>query len=125
MDKDIIIDGVNVKDCGYYDKDSEPCSCEIWNNECEGLHCYYKQLKRLEQENDELKKQVKNQERTICELLTDCNNCDELNETKFRLKILDQTLEEIKEIAKGLYYARKEQVRIEQIIGEVLDGNRE
>ena len=55
MDKEIIIDGVKVEECSYYNKDNTPYCCEVWDNECEAQNCYYKQLKRLEQENAELK----------------------------------------------------------------------
>ena len=55
MDKEIIIDGVKVEECSYYNKDNTPYYCEVWDNECEAQNCYYKQLKRLEQENEELK----------------------------------------------------------------------
>ena len=41
-----IIDGVDVAECSYYNKDNAPYCCEIWDNECEAQLCYYKQLKR-------------------------------------------------------------------------------
>ncbi|MBO7696230.1 MAG: hypothetical protein J6T10_26640 [Methanobrevibacter sp.] len=60
MTEEIIIDGVNVAECEFY---TPTCvSMHIWGettktNKCEENHnCYYKQLKRLEQERDELKK---------------------------------------------------------------------
>jgi hypothetical protein len=58
MDKNIIIDGVNVAGCGAYkDKHCKDKTsiifCDI--NLCSNYpYCYYKQLKRLEQENKEL-----------------------------------------------------------------------
>ena len=63
MDKEIIIDGVNVVECNFLlEREGKQkcesshatgfgviCDCDKWYN------CYYKQLKRLEQENEELK----------------------------------------------------------------------
>lgn len=54
MDKEIIIDGVNVAGCvQLVEEPFYPCGlggeCKGWEN------CYYKQLKLLEQENAELK----------------------------------------------------------------------
>ena len=59
-DKQIIIDGVDVSKCNYFNNTDksyceECCSefgCAICNDR---PNCYYKQLKRLEQENEELK----------------------------------------------------------------------
>lgn len=53
MDKNIIIDGINVAGCvQLVEEPFYPCGlggeCKGWEN------CYYKQLKRLEQENKEL-----------------------------------------------------------------------
>ena len=57
-DKQIIIDGVPVQDCCYFDyeNDGYEDSCYIHQNECSAQNCYYKQLKRKEQECEELKK---------------------------------------------------------------------
>lgn len=58
-DKEIIIDGVDVSGCDYY----EYCGCIDDNhelNQCENnRNCYYKQLKRLEAENAKLKEEIK------------------------------------------------------------------
>ena len=57
MTEEIIIDGVNVVGCKFYTKNN--CNCSIFWTPCEELDtCYYKQLKRLEQENDALKSQL-------------------------------------------------------------------
>ena len=49
-DKQIIIDGVPVQDCCYFDyeNDGYEDSCYIHQNECSAQNCYYKQLKRKE-----------------------------------------------------------------------------
>ena len=62
-DKQIIIDGVDVSSCKFYNADDKTCReenskypidiCEF--AKCEGCNCYYKQLKRKEQECEELK----------------------------------------------------------------------
>ena len=49
------INGIDVSECSYYNKDNEPYCCEIWDNECEAQNCYFKQLKRLQEENEGLK----------------------------------------------------------------------
>lgn len=63
MTEEIIIDGIDVSGCNFrLERDNKQkcecchatgfgviCDCEAWHN------CYYKQLKRLEQENKELK----------------------------------------------------------------------
>lgn len=56
MTKEIIIDETDVSNCSYYNKENYPYCCEVWDNECEAQNCYFKQLKRLEKENEELKK---------------------------------------------------------------------
>ena len=57
-DKPIIIDGVDVSECEYYNKDDKTCRevngnydtdiCEF--DKCENYNCCYKQLTRKEQE---------------------------------------------------------------------------
>jgi chromosome segregation ATPase len=58
MTEEIIIDGVNVAECGAYkDKHCKDKTSIIFcdTNLCSNYpYCYYKQLKRLEQENKEL-----------------------------------------------------------------------
>ena len=47
--KQIIIDGVPVQDCCYFDyeNDGYEDSCYIHQNECSAQNCYYKQLKQI------------------------------------------------------------------------------
>lgn len=59
MDNEIIIGGVNVENCSYYNKDNYPYCCEVWDNECEAQNCYYKQLQQLKAENERLKEENK------------------------------------------------------------------
>ena len=87
-DKQIIIDGVPVQDCCYFDyeNDGYEDNCYIHQNECSAQNCYYKQLKRKEQECEELK-----------EILNEgcLHNLTLMTEQR----VLLQTLAEIKEIA--------------------------
>ena len=59
-DKEIIIDGVDVSKCGHYHYGKCEIDYDEWNNEiiryneCQNNpNCYYKQLKRKEQECEE------------------------------------------------------------------------
>ena len=84
--KQIIIDGVPVQDCCYFDyeNDGYEDSCYIHQNECSAQNCYYKQLKRKEQKLDKIK--------TICEKETTkptfCNGIENKDSQKLAIKIL-------------------------------------
>lgn len=98
-DKQIIIDSVDVSGCKcFYINDSHPERKECINPYCKGLckynpNCYYKQLKRLEQEKAEIKKYLGISDKTIIQRL------EELQEFKDKLKISEynykQALDEI------------------------------
>ena len=105
-DKQIIINGVNVSECeciiedyqqvnnfkGGYEHIKNVCELgergsEYYNLFCkDNPNCYYKQLKRKEQECEELKHKV--------ELMMDCASC-KIDEYK-------QALDEIEEIAEDM-----------------------
>lgn len=65
-DKQIIIDGIDVSECIYFKMNNKMPMCRACNSGigspyCEyHKDCYYKQLKRKEQECDELKAELKN-----------------------------------------------------------------
>ena len=64
MTEEIIIDGVNVAGCIRFNKDTGYCKGAFKPEEepyCQCFTCEYKQLKRLEQENKELKSRVDEQ----------------------------------------------------------------
>lgn len=119
--KEIIIDGVNVAECEYFgatmDKshncskmgDEYLCSCEG------GTKCYYKQLKRKEEECEKLKKEILHQADEILMLSCDNEQLDQLkaeNEhlrvdatrVKMKAKKFLGVLQEIKEIVTSCHY---------------------
>lgn len=56
LHKQIIIDGVDVSECEYYDKNKPLLTCVCEEYPCNECHnCYYKQFKRKEQECKQLK----------------------------------------------------------------------
>ena len=101
-DKPIIIDGVDVSECKYFDCDSKECKSEYYvrygyeiteYDSCrENTNCYFKQLKRKEQECEELKSDL-----TDLSKIIGCKNGTILT-FKEQLDKLKQTLTEIKEI---------------------------
>ena len=119
-DKQMIIDGVRVDECCYFDyeNDGYEDSCYIYQNECSAQNCYYKQLKRKEQECETLASQLdfEVQKKECLE-----QECEELKEKNIGLnkdweekknlayeitcknEKLKQTLKEIKEIANRIY----------------------
>lgn len=86
MTEEIIIDGVNVAGCEYFDRDSSLNNCLahcIPYPECtcyescdEHPNCYYKQLKRLEQENKQMKSALEEIRDMVKQANKDiCDNC--------------------------------------------------
>lgn len=83
-DKQIIIDGVDVKDCYYYNN-GKCLGCYALNKKncistygiCKEIDdCHCKQLKRKEQECEELKETLKVIANRPCLNINDCNgNC--------------------------------------------------
>ena len=86
-----IIDGVDVSGCAYITyRDSENPICSETGQYCKGYDiCYFKQLKRKEQECEELKKKCNIYTYGICGNKEDCNK-------------LYKTITEIKEIAENM-----------------------
>ena len=111
-DKQIIIDGVDVSGCEYHSLNKNNCSlCSLSNNLICSYKpfCYYKQLKRKEQE---------------CERLEE--TFDGLFKVQYELadnnKKLHQCLTEIKELAKKVKVYDPLAKQILQKISEVEDG---
>ena len=85
---------IDVSGCKYA-KDSIPVYCNIDTCFCyENNDCYYKQLKRLETENAELKAKFNNN--SLCNKI----QIYEADEARIR-----KAIEEIREIAKENYYS--------------------
>lgn len=116
-DEQIIIDGVDVSGCNLYRDEvsfiggeiiTDICSIWIWQRDYKGLepscvmkchcfdnpNCYYKQLKRKEQECEELKKECENWE-SLCKHAD--KQIDELEAELEALKSFDINLVGIKE----------------------------
>lgn len=99
MDKQIIIDDVDVSGCLFYQVNFEEDYdveikhyCSNWHNSCESnnnTNCYYKQLKRKEQECEKLKEAIDGLLKIQYQLADSC--------TKY-----EQTLAEIKEMLKEI-----------------------
>ncbi len=97
-DKQIIIDGVDVSGCEYLDNIdfdelclmlSSPYECQV--NCSNKPNCYYKQLKRKEQECEELKKQLKRKEENYQKLLSKSN--------KYIHNLVDENVQDISNLA--------------------------
>ena len=126
-DKQIIIDGVDISKCKHYDevfnycdqsylgeggllkntKNPKRCGCSP--------NCYYKQLKRKEQECEELKETIDGLLKIQYQLADSCNK-------------YVQTLTKIKEIAEksydgfgnDVYGINPQQMKLEQNLGNLL-----
>ena len=155
-EEQIIIDGCNVSECLFYQSNFEEDYdvkikhfCSNWHNSCESANnsnCYYKQLKRKEQECEKLKKELQAQrdftahEQKLIYCVAYDETCKTGNDCKqgkciFKDNIkLKQTLTEIKGIAEeniriadleGLngVYRRGLAKQIIQKISEVEDEN--
>ena len=102
MDK-VIIDGVDVSECKYYD-DGVCCNNDVMSISCENTDCIYKQLKRLEQENEKLKKELEKHKSMIAHNLKPLFDSDFQN----KLKELEQENERLKkEVETWNYQADK------------------
>ena len=109
MDKQIIIDGVDVSGCEYHSLNKNNCSlCSLSNNLICSYKpfCYYKQLKRKEQECEELKEQNNQFDNGINEQFS------KIVELEGRNNLLKQILTEIKEIARKNYKTEEELFKI-------------
>ena len=102
LDKQIIIDGVDVSGCGYIDRDSAWCDLCMTNCAKETKPCYYKQLKAKEQECEELKKIINEAKNSKLDLKSFLVGEAMQNEYEQQLDQLKQNLVEIKEIANAI-----------------------
>ena len=107
--KQIMIDGVDVSKCIFFDKNYKEDDVQIKNfcelqyiscKEFDCANCYFKKWKRKEQECDQLKVELE-QEKALKETYLTCYKAKhgDIDGELFKLK---QTLTEIKEIALGV-----------------------
>lgn len=128
MTEEIIIDGINVAGCYWKCKDGD---CAMYyadlsadNNELEfGFNCednpdcYYKQLKRLEQENKELRQQYNCYACDTCQGKEDYRNMKRHCENAIKtVHAYRSALEEIKEFAEPIY----EQIPDDKVLRQIL-----
>ena len=132
MSEEIIIEDVNVAECNYHRMNNQIAMCTACNSGkgspfCEyEKDCYYKQLQRLKQENEELKKDLKAEAEQAQKWYQ-----RETDKHFIAIKY-KQALEEIREIANQKYDCVNSEVmccrlceRLELImtkINEVLNG---
>lgn len=120
--KEIIIDDVNVAECGYFCEFDKECSIcgmgtdgeDTFCKYCkDNSNCYFKQLKRLEQENEKLKQQI-DQWKSAFSLDTKMLEHTENAEEKYQ-----QALEKIREMCTT--YAKTESYIIDETFSEFLE----
>lgn len=135
MTEEIIIDGVNVAGCKNYvhieEKRYKPeCNCSLTTVErgyycdtyatsvCEEEDCDYKQIKRLEQENKELKEE-KEKYKPFYELGAKCTQlnevADSLNNLNSKYKSALEEIQELSNINKEGAVFMKPTYRLEKI----------
>lgn len=95
MTEVIMIDGVNVAECVWFNKENENCYDEKIVGKCKGDKCYYKEYARLKQENEKLLKAFT--KGCYLNLQHECRIW-ELKESSYR-----KAIEEIREIADIIY----------------------
>ena len=124
-DKQIIINGVDVSECSYYQHNmctatkDDYGDCSLCCQDYDMNDCYYKQLKRKEQECEELKNKIEFMEEYIKTVEKARNEVEQqLDQLKAendlyknahkteqdRRRSYENTLAEIKEIAEECYY---------------------
>lgn len=121
MTEEIIIDGVNVAGCEQRsDIHKELLAdgvikefsnyCYISNDGCYGVNCYYKQLKRLEQENEQLKKQYN------CYACDTCNGKEDYRNMKRHCENAIKTVQKYSSALKEIRILATKNVSIENFV---------
>ena len=113
MDKEMIIDGINVAGCKYFRMNNKMPMCRACNSGegcpyCEyEKDCYYKQLQRLKQENERLRKQYNCYACDTCSGKEDYRNmkrhCENAINSVHELRRENEQLKELKD----KYYVEK------------------
>lgn len=105
--KPIYLDGVDVSGCEFYNKDDKTCRevngkydtdiCDF--DKCEGSNCYYKQLKRAENQIVELNKKVEVKTQEYEELKAYAQRQENQREEYYKEFLRkDKALEKIEEV---------------------------
>lgn len=105
MTEEIIIDGVNVAKCEHF-KINRGFNCHKGYNctDKECSDCYYKQLKRLEQENKELKEMLSKEPKAMQAFQISYNGLKRDNEVLWGMvKDYKTALEEIRKVINLAY----------------------
>ena len=115
-DKQIIIDGVDVSGCAYITyRDSENPICSETGQYCKGYDiCYYKQLKRKEQECEELKEKYKWYDHYKEQALYNKNLCNEKSKQLDQLKAENEKLKKINKPNDETWKTMKEKKKIKR-----------
>lgn len=139
-DKQIIIDGVDVSGCEYYDKNKPLLTCVCEEYPCSECHsCYYKQLKRKEQECEKLKHKIFRYEELLkhSAMAQNTYTAEEVNIIASGIKFvgksliveenikLHKTLTEIKEIATCCIEGDVAIIRMKQILQKISEVENE
>lgn len=117
----IMVDGIDVSECQNYNSKNKKCRIPFWvyhikftGCRCSEVeNCYYKQLKRKEQEINELKNDYAELEKECEELKT------QLKQVKYLYEVQDEKL--IDELATENKQYKQALDEIEKLIKEALD----
>ena len=124
-DKQIIIDGVDVSGCIYYEynmctatKDNYG-DCSLYCQDYDMKSCYYKQLKSKEQENERLKSELQAKELELIMAKADlCRGCQYKNDYKAK----EQECERLKKAKKATEEASELFVKNADEIARLLEN---
>lgn len=123
-----IINDVEVEGCKYF-LNNEHKTCGEGLVDCDGKDCLYKQLKRLEKENEELKEEIRNYKMYGCSDTIQPNAyvVDSAYQGAIIGKeIYRKALEKIREMTKSVRYFPQERFElIKDVINKVLESEGE
>ena len=129
MTEEIIIDGINVAGCKFVESNIQTTLCRIGaiTQRCKENNCYYKQLQRLKQENEDLKIYIESNKQQVEEvevLVMDNNRLQQEVENLKDVIYYDvekyrSALEEIKEIAEKYMFLKPDILTLKGDIGYI------
>ena len=113
-DKQIIIDNIDVSGCDFYiDSKNLEFNCKQTPQSyfCKNQpNCYYKQLKRKEQECEELKKELE-------AVYDDCKGCPTCNEALYNANLYAKEYRKLKQTFNRIKGIAEENIRIADLEG--------